>query len=709
MHGFLSVSKEKNVALNFLKTDPSKKAIITILVPKGPNDQEQGFAEMEEFSQFANEREILFNVRSRFTVLETEDQYSEDLPYRHLVLLYGAQSFRKFIAEKSPVEEISIQSIKNVTCSYCQSQISDVQVFFISLTDRNTFVCKACLPNHLQTDNTPLLCVPIVGEKGYKTNLRGQMMAYPTKKEIELPLYGYKCHKCLEGKREKSFFLKCTECPIEGKEKRFCEDCIEELMTNCASKNHAIISESVPCSFWCERMSEGELDQLRFQDELVTSNNEIFKQAEMYFESHKYQKAQEYYTLYIRQNETQKNSFASIAYNNLGFIYSTQEDYKKALEHYFKCLEIKEAIYGANFPNVEVASVCSNIALVYSKHGNYKKALEYNSRGLKMERLLFGDIHEKIAISYNNIAEVYSKQGDDKTALEYHFKALEIRKTIHGYNHPDVAVSLNNIGSIYNDLAEYEKALEYHFKSLEIGKSIYGENHVRVSTSYNNIGLVYFNQGEYENALEYFTKSLEIDKLIYGDKQPNTHMAATFNNIGSVYDNLREYDKAQEYYTKFINITRLVYGENHPHIATSCQNIATILSRKGDFVKAREYMWRSLEINKSFYGENHWSTASSYHLIGFVNYRQGTYGEAFEYYSKALQVKKAIYESTNPDSGVSYLGLGKTCYRIGELNQALEYLLAALDIFKLIHGDHHPLTVRVQRKIQKILTILECP
>lgn len=83
MCGFLSVSKDKNVPLNFIQSDPNQKVFITILVPKGPNEEEQGFAEVEEFSRFPNEKEILFNVRSRFTILETELQSS----YHHLVLL----------------------------------------------------------------------------------------------------------------------------------------------------------------------------------------------------------------------------------------------------------------------------------------------------------------------------------------------------------------------------------------------------------------------------------------------------------------------------------------------------------------------------------------------------------------------------------------------------------------------------------------------
>lgn len=117
MHGFLSVSKDKEVALRFLQENSNQKVFITILVPNGLNEEEQGFAEVEEFSRYPEEKEILFNVRSRFTVLQAEDQG----PYRHLVLLYGAQGFRKYISEKNPTQQISITNINDIICSICQT------------------------------------------------------------------------------------------------------------------------------------------------------------------------------------------------------------------------------------------------------------------------------------------------------------------------------------------------------------------------------------------------------------------------------------------------------------------------------------------------------------------------------------------------------------------------------------------------------------
>jgi len=694
MHGFLSVSKVQNVALNFISTDPSKKVLITIIVPKSPNETEQGFAEVEEFSKFPQEKEILFNVRSRFTVLETEDQYSQDLPCRHLVLLYGAQDFRKFLVERNPVQEVSIKENAHISCTLCkvviQQMSATARMFFASLTyigNNHNYYCQKCLPKLLKTNNTPLLCVPLGKSfnKGYITKIKGCILAYPMKTELEIPLYGYKCHKCQEKKR--NLYFKCTECP-EKKEK-WCENCVLESGESCMKAGHAIVVESNPFSFWCEKMSENELKYLEFQNKILEHNESIFQQAEMYFESHNYQRAIEYYSIYIQQNErNEKDKNLAASYNNIGSIYSQQGEYKKALEYNFKALEIFKSIYGDNHP--VTATSYSNLGDVSHKQGEYKKALEYHFKSLEIRKSVNGDNHPQTAAIYNNIGGVYSQQGEYKKALEYYFKSLEIRKSVNGDNHPEIASCYNNIGVVYRSQEEYEKTLEYYFKALEILKSIYGDNHPNTATSYNNIGVVYKHQGEYKKALEYSFKSLETRKSLYGDNHPDT--ASSYNNIGGVFHKQGEYDKALEYDFKALEILKSIYGDNHPNTATSYSNLGDVYSQQREYDKALEYYFKSLEIEKSVYGDNHPEIATSSNKIGGVYYRQGEYKKALEYNLKSLEIYKAIYGDNHSQTATSYGNIGILYESQRDYKNALEYYFKSLAIVKSVHGDNHPAT-----------------
>jgi len=357
MHGFLSVSKDKNIALQFFRQNPSKMVLITIIVPKGPNEEEQGFAEMEEYSLYPMEKEILFNVRSRFTVLETEDEYSEELPYRHLVLLYGAQGFRRHIAEQSPAIEVTIPNINNISCAYCEASAQKMsgKYFFVSITEGRQkdnavyYSCSKCIDNNNASEATPFLCVPLTAEINTTPTpapttikVKGCFLASGSN---NIPMYGYQCSKC-QAKKLKSY-LTCTDCG--EKEKRWCKNCFEEAPPQCLESQHHLILESSPLLFWCFPMSESELNHLKYQNKSITNNSadEVFQQAEMYFANHKYEKAIEFYTLYIQQKGTRKNDpWLAMSYKNIGAVYNDKGEYDKALEYYFKAHDIFKAVYG---------------------------------------------------------------------------------------------------------------------------------------------------------------------------------------------------------------------------------------------------------------------------------------------------------------------------------------------------------------------------
>jgi len=144
-------------------------------------------------------------------------------------------------------------------------------------------------------------------------------------------------------------------------------------------------------------MSENELSHVKFQNSLILKSN-AFQQAEMYFQSHKYEEAIEYYSLCIQQNETKdKNSNLATSYSNIGRKYDNQ--------------------------------------------GKCKKAVEYYSNALEIRKLIRGENHPEIALSYIHIGNLYYNQGDYKNTLSYYLKSLEIYKGLQGGNHPNISTS----------------------------------------------------------------------------------------------------------------------------------------------------------------------------------------------------------------------------------------------------------------------------
>jgi len=558
MHGFLSVSKVKNVALHFMQENPNQKVFITVLVPRGPNEEEQGFAEVEEFSKYPQEKEILFNVRSRFTVLEAEDTCPGDLLYRHLVLLYGAQGFRRCVTEENPMQEILIPNVESIVCSICSCHSISTNKFFTPIASNMTkrsYFFESCLPELLAFQNSSLLYIPIMdGLRTPKINIKGFMLNYPI--ELKLPMFGYKCSQCQAKYRE--VYFKCTECSRERKEV-WCENCLAS-QADCIQKGYGIVLESNPFSFWCERMSENELKSIEFQNQLMDINT-IIQQAEMYFESNQYKKALEYYSIYLQRNDQNKPDInLSLVYGNMARIYENQGEYKKALEYLLKGLKIYELSDGKSPSGI--SAYYGNLGLIYDSLGEYDKALEYLEKALKLTKSVDGEINSDVANSYNNLATVYYKKGEIERSLEYFEKALKIHKSAYGNIHPIVAASLNNLGNVYKDHGDLKKALDFLSKALEIKKSFYGENHYLIGVCENNFGEIFTGQGEFRKALEYHKKALDIWNPVEKSSQPE--IAICCDSIGVAHEKLEEYEKALEYYNKALEIRRSFFGENHP-------------------------------------------------------------------------------------------------------------------------------------------------
>ena len=86
-----------------------------------------------------------------------------------------------------------------------------------------------------------------------------------------------------------------------------------------------------------------------------------------------------------------------------------------------------------------------NIGYVYSDQGDYAKAMEYLSKALDIWEKVLGTEHPNVATSYDNIGYVYSKQGDYAKALEYYSKALDIWEKVLGTEHPQTKQTMNAV------------------------------------------------------------------------------------------------------------------------------------------------------------------------------------------------------------------------------------------------------------------------
>ncbi|MBN4081640.1 tetratricopeptide repeat protein, partial [bacterium AH-315-C07] len=153
-----------------------------------------------------------------------------------------------------------------------------------------------------------------------------------------------------------------------------------------------------------------------------------------------------------------------IRLGNIGIVYHNQGDYPKALEYYFKALQMDEELGD----KAGIAAAFGNIGLIYSDQGDYSKALEYCYKALKMDEEM--GLKSDMAMNLSNIGNFHSSQGDYSKGLEYYFKALKMNENLGNKN--GIARELGNIGSICTQTGRFAEAEVYLDSALAMSESI---------------------------------------------------------------------------------------------------------------------------------------------------------------------------------------------------------------------------------------------
>ncbi|EAR92102.2 tetratricopeptide repeat protein (macronuclear) [Tetrahymena thermophila SB210] len=418
----------------------------------------------------------------------------------------------------------------------------------------------------------------------------------------------------------------------------------------------------------------------------------------------------------------------SDAINSFAISYTTQEEYKLALEQDLKTLELRESLYGMEHP--EIIRSYLNIASTYEKLVQHKKALEYKLKALnmreqintgnhpdlieifnslaqtyevlgdnktaqqydfkavKMREALQNDEPSKLAQSYCRIAVSYERLGDDKTSLEYKLKALKIRETLFQGNHHDLAFSLNSVAISYERLGNYKEAQDYFLRALKMREALYHGKHPDLAESYNSIAAFYSRQGDYSKALDYELKSLYIREILYLKNHPD--IAESLNNVAVAYEKLGFDEVAQEYDLQAMKMREALYNQDHPELAQSYSNMGVCYERQRNYQKALEYEKKALKMRSRLYEGDHPDVAESYNNLGICYERIGSDKKALELKIKSLQMRERIYKQEHADVAESLNSVAISYGRIGENQKALEHKLKALEIRKKIYQDNHP-------------------
>ncbi|CAF4207608.1 unnamed protein product [Rotaria sp. Silwood2] len=309
----------------------------------------------------------------------------------------------------------------------------------------------------------------------------------------------------------------------------------------------------------------------------------------------KYNEALNYHERALKMNEKfYPSGHVDIAksLNNIGLILYRQGKYDEALNYHQQALKMRAKCYPCG--HVDIATSLNNIGVILHQQRKYDEALDYYQRTLKIRDIYYPSGHVDIAASFNNIGVILDNQGKCDDSLDYHQRALKIREKFHPCGHVDIAQSLNNIGLILHRQGKYEEALDYYQRSLKIQEKFYPSGHVDIAKSLNNIGRILQRQGKCDDALDYHQRALKLREKFY----PSGHVdiATSLNNIGVILINKRKYDEALDYHQRALKMREKFYPSDHVNIADSLNNIGVCYENQNKRKMALDYIQQALTI-----------------------------------------------------------------------------------------------------------------
>ncbi|MCK5170631.1 MAG: tetratricopeptide repeat-containing sensor histidine kinase, partial [Bacteroidales bacterium] len=314
----------------------------------------------------------------------------------------------------------------------------------------------------------------------------------------------------------------------------------------------------------------------------------------------------------------------SDAYNRIGDVYSMQNENKKALEFYLKCLDMRLDLNDSK----SISNIYNNIGLIYDSDKKYGLALEYFYLALKESKnrndnFDIADYYSLLAITYRNV-------GDYKNTIKNLNLSLEVLEELD--NKEELAFVYNDLGNVYGDISSYEEALEYSLLALEIFEDI--NNRDGISMTYNSLGIIYQSLNENDKALEYLQKTLQME--IESGSEEGQAMA--LNNIGTVYDNQGDKEKALDYYNQALKISKEL--EITDGVSIALNNIGLIYLDLGNYEKAYTNLMGSTEISKEI--NDIYSLANNYNNLANLFLQQKKCNQAQDYLGMASELAVKI-------------------------------------------------------------------
>jgi len=259
----------------------------------------------------------------------------------------------------------------------------------------------------------------------------------------------------------------------------------------------------------------------------------------------------------------------ALVYDKLGVIERKSSNISRALEYYFKSLDIKEQINDS----INIGRSYHNIAMVFRFQKEYNKATQYFRKAINYRKK--HNDNRTLATSLNMYGIILAKQKQTDSALYYYnlAKNLYTEKL-------DIALVNDNIAVMYTKAKELKKAKDIYIENIDIYRK--SNANYKLSKILINLSRIYRNTNQPNIAFNLIKEAEDIAKLngykdhlkgiyllmykIYRDKQQYKNALDNYRLYRKYKDSIYNIDRSKE-----IAIQEVNYKHQKEKLADSLQ------------------------------------------------------------------------------------------------------------------------------------------
>jgi len=262
----------------------------------------------------------------------------------------------------------------------------------------------------------------------------------------------------------------------------------------------------------------------------------------------------------------------------LGALAQERNRWDEAFARLAEARALAESLYGEGHLQVADIELVQGITNSASKR-DFQAALRHFEHVRSIYRSHYGELHPRVASTYNNIGGVYFRQGEwDRAIVEFE-KALEIYASIHGDQHPLTLRALSNLGAAEYLRGNTERAIELLERALVLREQALGKAHPEYVSAEANLAVMLLQSGHPRRALPLSIHAHERTAQMHGEQ--GSEALALAGMVATVASLLGERDTAARY-DAIVTAGLTGLAEDDPQRSAILEHAADAARRAGD-------------------------------------------------------------------------------------------------------------------------------